>query len=248
MKISANPELSERLAAEYALGTLGGGARRRFEIQMRDDARLRTLAATWQERLVPLAESIPEAQPPDRLWQGLVRRIPALAHKRAAPAGWFSSLLVWRTTAITAALVAVVAIGLGRFAPETPAPPLVVTTVAAPSARYVATFADPKTGRAIALVYADASGNEVSFTVLDATLKIRDDQTLELWTAAPEGKGMIAAGLVPNGRGDAVQRFAVADATTLRGAQLLGLSLEPAGGSPAPTHVLGVAHWVRIEA
>lgn len=246
MNLSNNPDLCERLAAEYALGTLRGGARRRFERLLRDHSELRKLAAQWEDLLAPLAESIPETRVPARVWQALLRRIPTLAGRERAPTGWFSSLALWRTATVASIAVAVFAVGIARLglAPGEPSSGL---SASAGEARYVATFADPTTGRAVALVYTTASGSDVSFKVLDASLEIGANQTLELWTAAPQGKGMLPAGLVPAATSDAVLRFAVPDANALRSASLLGLSLEPAGGSPAPTHVLGVAHWVRID-
>ncbi len=43
-----NPELRDRLAAEYALGTLRGAARRRFQRLMKDDPALRDLTLGWE--------------------------------------------------------------------------------------------------------------------------------------------------------------------------------------------------------
>ena len=54
MNIGNNPVLCEKLAGEYVLGTLKGGARRRFETLMSLDARVRGAVADWQARLQPL--------------------------------------------------------------------------------------------------------------------------------------------------------------------------------------------------
>ena len=52
MKYS-QPDLIERLAAEYVLGTLHGGARRRFARLMFDRADVRLAVASWEARLTP---------------------------------------------------------------------------------------------------------------------------------------------------------------------------------------------------
>ena len=44
MNITQHPELLDRLAASYALGTLRGGARRRFESLAREHATVRAAA------------------------------------------------------------------------------------------------------------------------------------------------------------------------------------------------------------
>jgi anti-sigma-K factor RskA len=258
MKLTSDPQRDEWLAASYALGTLQGGARRRFESRLHQEPALRALAARWEEHLAPLNEAIAPLAVPTRVWRGIERRLPVLARAQK-PRSWFDSLAVWRASAGLALAVAVFSVSLAWLV-STQAPPAAtvvavtppsnstaVPSVSVASEHYVATFADPKTGRAVALVYADASGDTIRFKVLDAKLQLSADQVLELWTAAPSGKGMLPAGLVPIARTDTVQSVSVPDAPTLRNATLLGLSVEPAGGSPAPTHVLGVAQWVRIE-
>ena len=50
-----DPDLQDRLAAQYALGALTGPTRRRLEALMRDRPELRARVAAWQEELAPLA-------------------------------------------------------------------------------------------------------------------------------------------------------------------------------------------------
>ena len=56
MNLMQHPELLDRLASSYALGTLRGGARRRFETLARDQAPVRAAALIWQSRLASLNE------------------------------------------------------------------------------------------------------------------------------------------------------------------------------------------------
>ena len=56
MNILQRPDLMDRLAAAYALGTLRGGARRRFEELARQSPTLRVMAQVWQERFMSMTE------------------------------------------------------------------------------------------------------------------------------------------------------------------------------------------------
>jgi anti-sigma-K factor RskA len=71
----AHPELRDRLAAEYALGTLCGLARRRFERLLPGNAGLRDLVKDWELRVNLLAESAPVVEPPPHVWEQIAQRI-----------------------------------------------------------------------------------------------------------------------------------------------------------------------------
>jgi anti-sigma-K factor RskA len=103
----AHPELRDRLAAEYALGTLRGRARRRFERLLSGDAGLRDLVQGWEMRVNLLAESAPAVPPPARVWEGIAQRIgPAPTPAPAAPGlieRLWDSLGFWRGAGLLAA-------------------------------------------------------------------------------------------------------------------------------------------------
>ena len=63
MNILGRPDLMDRLAASYALGTLRGGARRRFETLARGSPTLRVMAQVWEERFMSLTELAPAEAP-----------------------------------------------------------------------------------------------------------------------------------------------------------------------------------------
>ena len=68
------PTLLEHLASNYVLGTLQGGARRRFERLLADRADIRLRVASWEMRLGQLAQSIPPQQVSSKLWPAIAAR------------------------------------------------------------------------------------------------------------------------------------------------------------------------------
>lgn len=85
-----SPELLEHLASAYVLGTLGNGARRRFERLQRDRADVRVRVAQWEARLGQLAMSVPAHKPSAGVWAAIAARTqPARPqHAPQAKAGW----------------------------------------------------------------------------------------------------------------------------------------------------------------
>lgn len=90
-----SPELLEHLASAYVLGTLTGGARRRFERLQRDRADVRALVLQWEIRLGQLAMSVPAQQPSPQLWKAIAARTQPAASAVTAgtsPRGWLGWL------------------------------------------------------------------------------------------------------------------------------------------------------------
>ncbi len=119
MKLTNHPALLEQLAASHALGTLRGGARRRFEALARDSVTIRTQALLWQERLASLTELQPSEAPSANVWKRIANavenerqksRAAAPAPKAPAPRGvsaW------WRGAAAAGALATVAGLVVG---------------------------------------------------------------------------------------------------------------------------------------
>ena len=68
------PELLEHLASSYVLGTLHGGARRRFERLRADRIDVQTLVTLWEVRLHELALAIPPQHPSPKVWAAIAAR------------------------------------------------------------------------------------------------------------------------------------------------------------------------------
>ena len=69
-----DPQLLEHLASSYVLGTLQGGARRRFERLRSDRMDVQAQVTQWEMRLGELALSIPPQKPSAELWPAIAAR------------------------------------------------------------------------------------------------------------------------------------------------------------------------------
>lgn len=214
-----HPALADRLAAEYVLGTLRGGARRRFDTLLPAHPLLRNAVADWQARLAPLADGVPAVEPSAQLWSRIEQRLFAGAQQDALP--WWRRLGVWQGLA-TAATVAAIGLGVLLNQPQPVQPPIVIVLNANPDAagvlpaRFVASVTAD--GRALVLRPVDA-------VALDA------NRALELWAVPGQGAPR-SLGLVRPDQATTVLRTQLLDNTAA-----FAVSLEPAGGSPtgAPT-------------
>ena len=89
MNLLDNPNLLDQLAASYALGTLRGGARRRFEALARESATIRAAALIWQERMASMTELQASQMPSPRRIQ--VFTVPSGSFSCAASSPWLRS-------------------------------------------------------------------------------------------------------------------------------------------------------------
>jgi anti-sigma-K factor RskA len=235
MKIQGKTELQERLAAEYALGTLRGAARRRLQRWMREDAALAMAVTRWEARIAPMAGAVAPVQPPARLWRAIQQQI----GQRASARGLWESLAFWRNlgllaSGMTAALM-VANILISQQPPQSAPSPVVLRVPAerAPSS-YLAVLSEPKTQKAVLVAWAGRDSDKLWLTTLDPAIHV-PEKSLELWalpkTGAPKSLGLVAA------EKDAVLKLAAAADQSLGEIPALAVSLEPKGGSPtgAPT-------------
>jgi len=237
MNIQNNPALMEQLAASYALGTLRGGARRRFEALARDNATLRAAALVWQSRLASVAELQPQAAPSPAVWTRIENLVRAdkearamQAARRAAPAasGWWASLGLWRGASAAGALAAVVAVVVGlnvnsRLSGQVGE--LSARLRATPEIEYVAVLTDDKAAASLLVTFDPKNKTLVLKRV--GGFREQADRSLELW-ALPPGVAPKSLGVL---NADPVVRLTAAG-TDMRQVPTLAITLEPKGGVP----------------
>ena len=79
-----NPELFEQLAIEYAVGSLHGRARKRFEVLMETHFYLRAVVEAYERKFANLVELLPETKPSNKVWKNIDSHIKASV-KAATP-------------------------------------------------------------------------------------------------------------------------------------------------------------------
>jgi anti-sigma-K factor RskA len=206
-----NPELRERLAAEYALGTLPRRARQRFRRLMAADRELAGLVGDWARRLGPLDDATRAEEPPAWVWRAIERRIAATASP-PSPA-WFGGLAVWRGLALAfGAAAAALVLYIALFFGPAPAPMVVAVLAGHGGAPGWVAVTGPKPG-------------EVSFAAV-APQPEAGPHAFELWAIA--GGTPQPLGLLPQSSGSSVALHVA----QLPLGGLLAVSLEPPGGSP----------------
>ena len=210
MNCKGKPELRERLAAEYALGTLRGRARERLRRWMRDDAELAREVAAWEARLAPLAQAVAPVEPPARVWNALQTRLDG---------GRKMSFSVWKALGLMASGAAAALVAVALLLPL-----LRDTTPAA----YVAVLSDARTNRAVLVATAGQADKVLRVNTLDPAIQV-SGRSLELWALPRDGKPK-SLGLV--GAGRAALRLADTAERSLGNVPALAISLEPQGGSP----------------
>ena len=89
-----DPELLDRLAAEYVFGSLTSRARWRFERLRQQLPAAEKAVLDWERRLMPLSGSVPSERPPARVWDAIDERTGGGA-RRASTGSWRWLRPVW---------------------------------------------------------------------------------------------------------------------------------------------------------
>ena len=229
MKLTSHPELLELLAASHALGTLRGGARRRFETLAREQAPVRAAALVWQGRLASMTELQPAIVPDAAVWTRIRNMIDAeqaqLAMKRqrdtAAAAkpqgGWLRSLALWRGATAAGAFATVLAVVVGLNLRD--------QLNNAPAVQYVAVLSDDQAAASM-LVTFDPRKKQLVLQRVGGYSE-GSDKSLQLW-ALPPGGAPRSLGVL----GNAPALRLAASESDVHAVPTLAVTLEAKGGVP----------------
>ena len=205
-------------AAEYVLGVLDTAERRTVEERIASDDTFAREVAFWEEKLGPLAETIPSAAPPANGWTHIELALAAQSKAPRSKSGFWHDLALWRGLALAST-----ALAAGCFLA------LVYLVDLTGTGSPLVARLDEESGQPGFIVAANPEDG--SFTVVPAALLGQAQRSLELWVIPPGGKPH-SLGLVEPDRPVRVdvppglRRHVGADAT-------LAITVEPLGGSPS---------------
>lgn len=232
--LQRNDGLRERLAAGYVLGTLKGGARRRFERWLAQDQVLAQVVGKWQGRLAPMAEFAPASPPPAHIWQRIEQRL-GIRATPAVSSGWsrlHDSLSFWRGLSLGSSALAAVLFVV--FVLQPPGPATVPSTIAVLNA---------DNGQPMVAVSGDAKRVTVRIV---GPARVAADRSLELWAIPAQGAPLSLGLLDANG----TVTLSLPPNVTPQTMPVLAVSLEPKGGSPNPRApsgpVIYKGSWAQI--
>jgi anti-sigma-K factor RskA len=242
MDLRRHPGLLDRLAAEYALGTLRGGARRRLETLSARDPAVRLALDSWQQRLDAMAELTRAQTPRVSVWDAIEARIghravgsSPLARRR------FDRLAFWRGWAIasTGAALAAVAGFVFTLHPFSSTPPVSSDTLAqrtpAPplpgKVGYVAALNDGHAHTMMVLTYDDTRSMMTVHRMMPP--RERPGHSMQVWGMTSSGRHE-SLGVLP---ADRVVSMKVRH--RLQDYVMIAVSVEPEGGSPDPNAPTG---------
>ncbi|MCW5649160.1 MAG: anti-sigma factor [Ramlibacter sp.] len=246
MNIVNNPSLLDQLAAGYALGTLRGGARRRFESLARQSATVRASALIWQGRFASMTELQAIELPSPNVWKRIENLLSTSSSPVAQPTVPASPVLdqlrwalgLWRGAALAGGLASAAAVWVGvnlshqvshqegQIAQgEQDKARLLAQLQATPAIEYVAVLSDGKADASMLVTFDPKTQRLTLKRVGD--YQEADDKSLQLWALPPSG-GPQSLGVLGH---DKVIRLAAAEGQ-VREVPALAISLEPRGGVP----------------
>lgn len=207
-----SPELLDRLAAEYVLGTLRGSPRQRFEQLCTTNAAARKAVHRWEDDFSVLSRALAPVQPSARVWPQISRRL----------AGTDSALSRrprrWRAWSLAAA-ASLVAVGLivGLLVYKQQTALQTIAVLGSDSTHPQWRIERPKELTALTIR-------------VIGSVQIAKDSAFELW-ALPRGRSPVSLGVLPV-RGTVQRTLTSAQRAALLAADRIAVSLEPSSGSP----------------
>ena len=239
------PERLDLLAREYALGTLAGPARRRFERVLRSSPAASTAVDIWRQRLSVLDLAVVPMPPPESSWRGIEHRLFTPSTRTASAGGAWQTLrglFSGRSLggALAGALLCVVLLrtqpGIVGLEPRTDALPQ----------SYVGLLLD-KAGKPTLVASSRRQGRQLTVKLLQP-LDIPAGKVAELWALPKDGGAPFPVGVIP-AKGSAQIALPDSSEKLFFSVSQLAVSFETAPANPgaAPSGAFAlIGHCVKV--
>ncbi|MEB8433095.1 hypothetical protein OO007_12730 [Cocleimonas sp. KMM 6892] len=178
-----NPEVFEQLAIEYAVGSMQGRARKRFEVLMETHFYLKATVEAYENKFANLVELLPDAKAPDSVWAGIEAHI-----KESAPqeekAPWWKANFFKQGFAMMAMALIVTAVML--YNPMSNHNPISYSAML-----------ESDTNGPMAFTKIEKSDMMIKVDIMK-DVKIADDMVLTLWCQPKKGGEPMKMGTISN--------------------------------------------------
>jgi anti-sigma-K factor RskA len=226
------PDRLEPLARDHVLGVLQGGARRRFERLLAEQAVARAALARWQAQLGTLDAGVSAVAPSAALWAGIEQRLFAAPRKTAS---WWSAIRSGRTLGSALAGAALCAVLL-RTQPGWVGLEPALDGLPASYVGLLHDAADQPT-----LLASSRRHGQMLTVKLLRPLAVPAGQVAQLWAMPADGSAPFPVGVLP-ARGSATLRLPAPSEALFFKVARLGVSFEAApaaaGALPSGPYVL----------
>ena len=212
-----NPEVFEQLAIEYAVGSMQGRARKRFEVLMETHFYLKATVEAYENKFANLVELLPDAKAPDKVWAGIESHIKA-STPQEEKAPWWKANFFKQGFAMMAMALIVTAVML--YNPMTEHSPISYS----------------------AMLESDSSG-PMAFTKIEKSdmmlkidimkdVQVADDMELTLWCHPKKGGMPMKMGTISK-KGKTEIKISKEEWQNMKNVGLLAISVEHKGKNTA---------------
>ena len=223
-----DPQLLDALTRQFVLGTMSRRARRRFSRLVDEDEQVAASVYALEADLLPIAWSLPPVEPSELVWARISRSAGFGERREARPGAAVGGR--WPLAAAALFVAAVVSI-YGWWQEWQQPPERVIETVTEllPVEPAISVVADAA-GKSlwVARIYPDLERADVVVAHEPESQPARD---YELWVLRDDGVP-VSLGLLPQS-GERELALSANAIDALGRGELLAVSLEPLGGSPA---------------
>lgn len=244
-----DPDLQDRLAGEYVLGTLPARTKRRLEALMNIRPEIRERVVEWQGYLGPLDEETASIEPPagvlQRLhgWLGLAQPVPDPTLRRR--------LAFWRAFGLASAAFSLVLVAAAIHFAFQPAEMEFIRLAHERRSGYVAVLQD-ETGTPVIVVTARPGVSRLVVEPLSG-LTIPADRVLKLWATARDGSESYPLATITGStafevalKGEEARRMQTAKSLLVSREPWAALSSAGEAGKPAGP-ILYSGPWVSLK-